>query len=598
MPTTSHLLKVANLIEPTIITMKLDKGDSSSREIWKSAINTLLTALENILLDDSGLPIKQGGADVEGYYVKGLTSFDTMMEESEISFGSLSPLKRKREDNNPRKNKSQKLLSSKLARNLSLSEDESNDEGTPLKIDALMDICGGNPTSSGSSRPFHRNIRRCSRQSFGGRYVRPNTFPNTNVNSLDMDIAPDHHTADGDNINVQEPERIQMLRRIMSDPGGSYLNWNVAMSDWIELQAQKKNVRLHEFQVQFQERSRDMESSLSILHNSTPQVYDEIRDLVDRFLLNANWLRCDYNKPFTQIFPQWHSLGKKLENFVQFVAIVEDMKAIVNHEYPFGDSGFDMKKIRETLEFRKSLYGEILQQNGLAWKALGFPVNDTWIYETKQWLFGLSFHCLSSLNSELNKYEHFDVDDTRTTKFMENIMNCIKATNIAVELIGTSSNKLILPSFILATAYTEWGLSQIDRMENKVRCVEVRMIHICDNIDKILHYLHTIQDMSEQDVNFARENECDDAPENQQILKALEHFSTALVEVGLRLCEHVTKLKVNVATGPSNFAYMYSEFVVRFINRALEYTDFEEAEVRMCPLLASLKNMENAAKFG
>ncbi|CAG8619177.1 6464_t:CDS:2 [Acaulospora colombiana] len=501
--------------------MKLDKSDSqiSSKEIWESAINTLLTALENILLDENGMPIKQGSTE-EPYEQKatGQASADTMMEEFESSFGSLSPLKRKRENGDQRKNKSQKLLSSKLARNLSLSEDESNEESIPPKTDAHMDFCNINSNSSNSSRPFQRNVKKCSRQLFGGRCDKP-TVP-LNNNTLDMDMALEHHTVGGDTSKVHEPERIQMLRRIMSDFSDSYHSWSVAMSDWIELQAQKRNMSLQEFQVQFQERTRDAESFFTILHGSIPHVYDEIRVSVDRFLLNANWLRCDYSKPFIQNFPQWQPFwGKKLENIVQYVEIVEDMKATVNYQYPQSeDSNLDMKKIREFLEFKKSLYGEILQQDGLT----------------------------------------------------------------------------------LATAYTEWELSQIKRVESKIRGVEVRMMHICDNINHVLHYLHIIQAAEGQDASFTRENDHNVSPaECQQNLKILEKFSTALVETGLRLCEHIIKPKTSAVTGPSNFVYMYSEFLVRFVSRALEFTGLAEAaETRMRPLLASLKNMENAAKFG
>ncbi|RHZ68817.1 hypothetical protein Glove_293g5 [Diversispora epigaea] len=664
----------------------------SSREIWKNAINTLLTALENILLDKNGMPIKSNSLVVENdtktvrKMIEGQTSSDSMMEEFESIFGNLSPLKRKREDEtNGHKNKSQKIskcLSVKLAKSLSLSSTEDNEsnnnnnnndndndnENESLKIENISEmninnnnINNNNPLSPtlslSSSSPsnglnlFQRNIKRCSsRRTFNGKcgggggggfrnpFVSSTTTTTTNNDTLDMDIVitdQQHATT----MTTYESQRIQLLRHILSDPLPSdenYLNyWNnvtVTLSDWIELQAQKKNMSLLEFRIQFHERFFQMELSLVKLHNNIPKVYDEIRCSVDMFLLNADWLRCDYCKPFTQIFPQWQTLGRNLENFVQYVEIVEDMKTMVSSEYSqSGDVCLVIQKAKELLEFKKSLYGEILQQNGLTWKRLGFPVSDSWFYTTKQWLHGLAFHCLSIMNNELNKYEPTNIDDTRVAKIMENVTSCIKIIKIIVELIGTSSNKLTLTSLILATSYVEWGLSQIDRMENKVRCVEIRMMHICDNINHILHYLHIIQDADGQDIIFPRENiiinnnnntnnnnnsnnnnnnnnnnndnnnNSDDdrnsnisSAENQQNLLIVEKFAVALVEAGLRLCEHITKPKINTVTGPNNFVYMYSEFVVKFVNRTLEYSGLEEtAELRMRPLLASLRNMEN-----
>ncbi|CAG8446879.1 13008_t:CDS:2 [Dentiscutata heterogama] len=512
MPTTFQFRNAMHSNEQST-TMKLDEVRSSSREIWENAINTLLTALENILLDNNGMSIKLGSSEAD-QRVKRLSASEPMMlEEFEGSFGSLSPLKRKRDDDNQH-------------------------------MDMMIDN-----------------------------------------NSSEL--------VDNDTKLVHEPARIQSLRRILSNPDDNSCNWNITMADWIELQAQKRNLSLQEFQSRFQERICDIESALTILHNSIPQAFDDIMSLIDRLLSNAEWLRCDYCKPFIvsqilrpfckqvahfhhklQIFPQWQILGKNVENIVQYVEIVEDMKATANSEYPQNkDIGCNLQRVLEVLEFKKSLYGEVLQQSGLSWKALGFPVEDNWFHAMRQWLFGLAFNCTTIMINEMNKYGHTSVDDIRTTKIMENIMSCIKITSYTVELIGSPNSELILSSLVLATFYVNLSLSQIDKMESKVRCVEVRMMHICNNINHILHQLITVQDTYGQDITFTIDNE-----EYQQNLKNVENFATALVEVGLRLCEHITKPKTNTVTSP-----------------ALEYSGIEEAvEIRMRPLLASLKNMEDS----
>lgn len=118
-------------------------------------------------------------------------------------------------------------------------------------------------------------------------------------------------------------------------------------------------------------------------------------------------------------------MGRNLEDFVQYVEIVEDMKAMVDSEYPQGgDVCLVIQKAKELLEFKKSLYGEILQQNGLNWKGLGFPVSESWFYATKQWLHGLAFHCLSITNNELNRYELTNTDDVRVAKAKYTYATC------------------------------------------------------------------------------------------------------------------------------------------------------------------------------
>jgi hypothetical protein len=215
-----------------------------------------------------------------------------MLEDFEVSYGSLSPLKRKREEDSQRKIKTQKLsnsLSSKLARSLSFTEDESNGEGESLNTQQ---------SSLNSSNLFHRNFKHCSRRVFGGKCIKQPAA--NNDNTCDMEIINDHSMNDlsgGEDKLIHEPARVQMLRRILSHSSNEDNYWNVSMTDWLELQAQKRNIPLIEFQTQFQERSRDMEASLNIL-NSIPNNYNDIQVLIDRFLLNADWLKCDYYKPF------------------------------------------------------------------------------------------------------------------------------------------------------------------------------------------------------------------------------------------------------------------------------------------------------------
>ncbi|CAB4424782.1 unnamed protein product [Rhizophagus irregularis] len=600
----SDSIKVANPVVQ-ISTMKFEKENTvltlTFKKIWENAINTLLTALENILLDESGMPLKLSSTEVDENAERRTNLNSMPVENFEIPYGNLSPLKRKREEDNQRKIKAQKIsnsLSSKLARCLSFAEDELNDGESSNTQQSSLDFTF--VPSINSSSLSNRNYKHCSRRIFGGKCIKQSAI--TSCSTSDMEIT-DNFMSDlsgGRDKLVHEPARMQMLRRILSHSSNENY-WDVSMTDWIKLQAQKKNIPLMDFQTQFQERCHDVETSLNILHNSIPNNYNDIQVLIDRFLLNADWLRCDYCKPFIQIFPQWQTLERNLENIVQYVEIIEDMKATVNSEYPKSENiGSDLKRIQEVLEFKKSLYGEILQQSGLAWKVFGFPIEETWIYAIKQWLFGLAFHCSAMMNNELNKYDQlFSVDDTKIAELMDNVRMCIKITSQIIQLIGSPNNKLTLSSIVLATSYINWGLSQIDKIENKARSAEVRLMHICDNINHILHHLRIIQDVDGQD-SYMVYNHGDNQGlfsqfELQQNLKITENFSGSLVEAGLRLCEHITKPKINSVTGPANFLYMYSEFVVKFVNRVIEYSGMEQlVEQRMRPLLKSLRNMEAA----
>lgn len=125
------------------------------------------------------------------------------------------------------------------------------------------------------------------------------------------------------------------------------------------------------------------------------------------------------------MFPQWLTWGKGFENIVQYVEIVEDMKIICKSEFPQSseDISSNLNQIQEILEFKRSLYGDVIKQSGLSWKALGLPVDENWFSSTKQWLFGLAFHCSEMMNNVLNKEQLHQLlvnDDTQVTKVLYN----------------------------------------------------------------------------------------------------------------------------------------------------------------------------------
>ena len=135
-------------------------------------------------------------------------------------------------------------------------------------------------------------------------------------------------------------------------------------------------------------------------------------------------------------------MGRNLENIVQYVEIIEDMKATVNFEFPKSEKiGSDLKRIQEVFEFKKSLYGEILQQSGLAWKVLGFPIGEVWIYEVKQWLYGLAFHCSEMVKNELDKYDQlFAVDDAKITEVFSKL--------IMIPKCNLQKSRVLIPTYI------------------------------------------------------------------------------------------------------------------------------------------------------
>ncbi|CAG8553379.1 7076_t:CDS:2 [Ambispora leptoticha] len=552
-------------------------------EIWSNAINTLLTALENIFLDENGMPLRPRDSDASMDSVlrsRRLSMSNQMAEE--VPYIALTPLKRKQSvEEDERIVKSQRCsldLSSQLARVLRI-----NNNSCEVADDELSkaDI----PMSSSSSSIAHRPVKSCPRLIH--KHLRSSNVSNEtiDVEMIDIVTVDDQEQVTEEPANI--PERIKMYHKIVSyvneELWASSLSFN--MSNWFEIQARKREMTMEQFNREFHERILELKSTLSLLQQRIPHDYHEILATIDRFLINADWLRNDYSIPFTQIFPKWHGMARSVEDVVQYVEIVEDMKASAKLEFPqTGDLKSDLEKAQEIMHTKKYLYGEILLESGLRWRVRGYPVQDSLIDRTKRWLLDWNSRFLSIININLNKYHDNAVDDPRLVQLMANIMLFLKITKQTVELTGMPNDKLSLSSIYLATHYVYWALSQIDKLEHKVvRSFEVKIMHICENINLILHYLRIIQSTDM------------DRPIPHNHIKVIEDFIAVMVEAGLRLCEHVIKPNNNLTIGAENFGYIYSEFVMKFVNKLIEYAGYEQkAEARMRVLINSLRNMESS----
>ncbi|CAG8568438.1 2104_t:CDS:2 [Ambispora gerdemannii] len=551
-------------------------------EIWSNAINTLLTALENIFLDENGMPLRPRDSDasMDSVLRSRRLSISNQMAE-EMPYITLTPLKRKQSmEEDERIVKSQRCsldLSSQLARVLRISDNScevANDESSKTDI----------PMSTSSSFITHRPVKSYPRLIHKYRRSSNVSTEIIDVEMIDSAIEPidDHDQVTERPENI--PERIKMYHKIVSHVNegiwASSLSFN--MSNWFEIQARKRGMTTEQFDKEFHERVLELKSALSLLQQRIPHDYHEILAVIDRFLINADWLRNDYSVTFMQMFPKWYGMARNMEDIVQYVEIVEDMKASTKLEFPqTEDLKSDLEKAQEIMHTKKYLYGDVLLESGLRWRVRGYPAQDSLIDRTKRWLFDWNSRFSSIIHINLNKYNESAVDDPRLVQLMTNIMLFLKISKQTVELTGMLNDKLSLSSIYLATHYVHWALSQIDKLEHKVvRSFEVKIMHICENINLILHYLRIIQ------------NTDMDKPIPHNHVKVIEDFIAVMVEAGLRLCEHVIKPNTNLTIGAENFGYIYSEFVMKFVNKLIEYAGYEQkAEARMRVLINTLRNM-------
>lgn len=87
------------------------------------------------------------------------------------------------------------------------------------------------------------------------------------------------------------------------------------------------------------------------------------------------------------------------------------MKQLVSQSIPrTGDLLFDIRRLQSLLDGKIQLYGDNLAQNGLAWKAMGLPVDEPLIAAAKGWLYNLCISLLGELDTECCKMQSLVAD--------------------------------------------------------------------------------------------------------------------------------------------------------------------------------------------
>lgn len=83
----------------------------------------------------------------------------------------------------------------------------------------------------------------------------------------------------------------------------------------------------------------------------------------------------------------------------------------------------DIKGLQSLLESKINLYGDVLIQNGLEWKAMGMPVDEHLLTATKNWIHQLCTGLLDALDTECKKAQNMvnDMRDLVHTDMGENV---------------------------------------------------------------------------------------------------------------------------------------------------------------------------------
>ncbi|KAF9161666.1 hypothetical protein DFQ26_004337 [Actinomortierella ambigua] len=141
--------------------------------------------------------------------------------------------------------------------------------------------------------------------------------------------------------------------------------------------------------------------------------YTTIQSTTDAILELAHWI-CgpDFEMDLGRLSLRWRQHAPSLEQVVHYVQVVESMRETVasgpfhrsdghHHHHNAMDLAEDLAQCQEVIDYQRTLFGEILRNNGLRWRALGLPAMEPLIESTQLWILHLAKTITAKIQTEV-----------------------------------------------------------------------------------------------------------------------------------------------------------------------------------------------------
>ncbi|KAH6599626.1 hypothetical protein BASA50_002968 [Batrachochytrium salamandrivorans] len=148
-------------------------------------------------------------------------------------------------------------------------------------------------------------------------------------------------------------------------------------------------MHLSVMQRMWEEKRRELESNLGMLWHGMPSdSYDDVKLITQSVLETAHWLSNRDLCQLRQLIPTWHLAEHKLNSIIKYIQITEDLKITVeigNSQNPTSTQvlfqptdnlSHDTETLMRLVISKREMYGDIIRQEGLSWRVLGFPMDE------------------------------------------------------------------------------------------------------------------------------------------------------------------------------------------------------------------------------
>ncbi|KAJ1895295.1 hypothetical protein LPJ66_004678 [Kickxella alabastrina] len=322
----------------------------------------------------------------------------------------------------------------------------------------------------------------------------------------------------------------------------------------------------------------------------------------------GEWLYQRHFQLLPALFPALSQALPQLQGLIRVARIVEDMYRLLQWTPEFSSSLGEMSaEYEELVHAKRALYGEVISQDGLQWKAMGLPVDSMLLLRVKQWVESVSVLCLTHIaricERRAKSVSAYDKEELSMDSLMMCSNQVLHSAALCANMCGGGFPNLAPLALYIVAECTTWACNKIRsspatappdtcRYRGKQLATRaMRLIQAGEGILKQLSYVKALlltPDRSLFGVCLPPDHG------GSTSLTALQSLASSLVEVSWYLAEALAAFRADgQMSNPSGVLQLYAEFVAKFAKRVVDFGGTSDCKVDDGEVYESLRRIQS-----
>ncbi|KAJ2222409.1 hypothetical protein H4R99_007422 [Coemansia sp. RSA 1722] len=329
----------------------------------------------------------------------------------------------------------------------------------------------------------------------------------------------------------------------------------------------------------------------------------------------GEWMELYRFQLLSAVLPTLSQVVPQIQGMISVARVVEDMYTVLRWTPEFGASLTCMAAEYEDLVVSKrALYGDVVSQDGLQWRAIGLPVDSLLLMRIRKWMESVSETCLARVARLYERWANSasacDKEDMSTESLIACSNQVLHCAAICAQMCGGGFPSLTSYALYIVSEYTTWTCSRLRQQPlatgsctnsgagNSTSAVlrgkrlvsrALRLIQAYEGILKQLSYTKALLVSPEHSIFDLRVH-----PENGDTeLVSLQALASSLVEASWLLAETLAAFRADgQMTRPSSVVLLFADFVLKFSRRVADFGRYSDAKSTDSQVGQQLRRMQ------